>query len=235
MRCGKRWVARDRLFARAGRRLLSSNGTRMRFSSNLRAIVKSICSPAMQRTTKRLRIVCPRRAKSLIGCTNSIHRISKLRSVRVRERVNAGIPICMSCYASTISRLALRSSDTSALHRFLQPSSRRRRSLDSRASRSTRGRLCDFAKSRSLGPSSSPSASGRRELATSGTSRRPGYKVQWVPLYVWRDQGFGRGLPCQRTSLKGMSSRGTGCFYGSSGSVRAGLADKHVTRGRPGS
>ncbi len=137
----------------------------------------------------------PERAKSLIGCTNSDTanlEVALGARTRTRERGNTDMHVVLRiddlAFGASIKRhfgiasfstTELTAPTIAGLARF----------------ESTRGRFAIFAKTpftrtfqlaeRFQGAENSPPPA---------PPERPGYKVHWVPLYVWRDQGFGRGV-----------------------------------------
>ena len=146
----------------------------------------------------------PERAKSLIGCTNSDTsnlEVALGARTRTRERGNTdmhvvlriddlafGASIKRHFGISSFSTTELTAPTIAGLARF----------------ESTRGRFAIFAKSPYMRTFQlAERFQGAENSPPPAPPERPGYKVQWVPLYVWRDQGFGRGVAVPAHKFEG--------------------------------
>ena len=146
----------------------------------------------------------PEHAKSLIGCTNSDTsnlEVALGARTRTRERGNSDMHVVLRiddlAFGASIKRhfgiasfstTELTAPTIAGLARF----------------ESTRGRFAIFAKTPFMRTFQlAERFQGAENSPPPAPPERPGYKVQWVPLYVWRDQGFGRGVAVPAHKFEG--------------------------------
>jgi Trk K+ transport system NAD-binding subunit len=137
----------------------------------------------------------PERAKSLVGVTNSDTsnlEVALGARTRMRERSNSDMHVVLRiddlAFGASIKRhfgiasfstTELTAPTIAGLARF----------------ESTRGRFAIFAQSpfkRTF--QLAERFQGAENAAPPAPPERPGYKVRWVPLYVWRETGAGKGV-----------------------------------------
>jgi voltage-gated potassium channel Kch len=137
----------------------------------------------------------PERAKSLVGVTNSDTsnlEVALGARTRMRERSNSDMHVVLRiddlAFGASIKRhfgiasfstTELTAPTIAGLARF----------------ESTRGRFAIFAQTpfkRTF--QLAERFQGAENAAPPAPPERPGYKVRWVPLYVWRETGAGKGV-----------------------------------------